>query len=329
MGANLRLAVPSDGALHEPTLAFLRACGIGVLRPNQRRYTADMPALPGVSVLFQRSADITPKVEEGSADMGVVGMDRFLEMRTDVGSTKIVIDELGFGRCELVVGVPDAWIDVTSVADLADLSLELREQGRDLRVATKSPRLVERFLLSNGVNYFSIVHSSGTIEAAPAMGFADIIADITETGVTMRENRLKTIKGGTVITSEACLIGNSTSIGADEDRLALATSLVELVDAYLESREMYSITANMNGEAPEDVASRVLEHSDISGLRGPTISKVYTDDGQGWYAVTVVVERGKLLTAVDRLRQIGGSSVTVSQPNYVFRAERSAVARLT
>ena len=328
MGANLRLAVPSDGALHEPTLAFLRACGVGVLRPNQRRYTADMPALPGVSVLFQRSADITPKVEEGSADMGVVGMDRFLEMRRDLGSTKIVIDGLGFGRCELVVGVPDAWIDVTSVADLADLSLEFREQGRDLRVATKSPRLVERFLLSNGVNYFSIVHSSGTIEAAPAMGFADIIADITETGVTMRENRLKTIKGGTVIASEACLIG-SASIGADEGRLGLATSLVELVEAYLESREMYSITANMKGEAPEDVASYVLEHSDISGLRGPTISKVYTDDGQGWYAVTVVVERGKLLTAVNRLRQIGGSSVTVSQPNYVFRAERNAVARLT
>ena len=329
MNASLRLAVPSDGALHEPTLAFLRACGVGVLRPNQRRYTADMPALPGVSVLFQRSADITGKVEEGNADMGIVGMDRFLEMRRDVGATKIVIDKLGFGRCELVVGVPDAWIDVTSVADLADLSMELREQGRDLRVATKSPRLVERFLLSNGVNYFSIVHSSGTLEAAPAMGFADIIADITETGVTMRENRLKTIKGGTVVTSEACLIGNSASVGSDEDRLGLATSLVELVEAYLESREMYSITANMKGEAPEDVASCVLEHSDISGLRGPTISKVYTDDGQGWYAVTVVVERSKLLTAVDRLRQIGGSSVTVSQPSYVFRAERNAAARLT
>ncbi len=329
MGAKLRLAVPSDGALHEPTLAFLRACGVGVLRPNKRRYTANMPALPGVTVLFQRGADITGKVEEGNADMGVVGIDRFLEMRRHVGAAKIVIDELGFGRCELVIAVPDAWIDVTSVADLADLSMELREQGRDLRVATKSPRLVERFLLSNGVNYFSIVHSSGTIEAAPAMGFADVIADVTETGVTMRENRLKTIKGGTLIASEACLIGNSASIGSDEDRLGLATSLVEMIEAYLQSREMYSITANMKGETPEDVASCVLEHPDISGLMGPTISKVYTNDGQGWYAVTVVVERGKLLAAVDRLRQIGGSSVTVSQPNYVFRAERNAVSRLT
>ena len=329
MGAYLRLAVPSDGALHETTLTFLRDCGIGVLRQNQRRYIADIPALPGVSVLFQRSADITPKIEEGSADLGVLGLDRFLEMRRDVGAANVVIDELGFGRCELVVGVPDSWIDVTSIADLADLSMEFRERGTDLRVATKSPRLIERFLLTNGVNYFSLVHSSGTLEAAPAMGFADIIADVVETGVTMRENRLKTIRGGTVMTSEACLVGNSAVIGKDERRLALATSIVELIEAHLQSRDMYSITANIRGEAPEEVASCVLEYSDISGLRGPTISKVYTDDGQSWYAVTIIVEREKLLTVVNRLRQIGGTSVTVSQPSYVFHAERSAVARLT
>ncbi len=324
----LRLAIPSDGALHEPTLMFLRACGMGVLRTNARRYTAEIPSLPGVSVLFQRGSDIPLKVEEGSADLGVVGYDRFLESRREGGNCNVVIESLGFGHCELVIGVPDSWVDVTSVADLADLSIEFRLQGRDLRVATKFPRLVERFLLASGVNYFSLVHSSGTLEAAPAMGFADIIADISESGTTMRENRLKTIHGGSVQRSEACLISNRKLLAEDAAKLRRAQGLVELIEAHQESKEYYSVTANMKGEAPEEVANYVLKHTEISGLRGPTIAKVYSKDGGGWYAVTVIVEKERLLDAVERLRQIGGSSVTVSQPNYVFRSECRAHSRL-
>ena len=325
---NLKLAIPSDGALYEPTLAFLRSCGIGVSRSNLRRYTAGIPALPGVSVLFQRSADITPKVEEGSADIGIVGLDRYLEMRREGGDTNVVIDDLGFGQCQLVIGVPDSWVDVTCLADLSDLSMEFRQNGGDLRIVTKYPRLVERFLLSNGVNIFSLVHSSGTLEAAPAMGFADIIADVSESGTTMRENRLKTIDGGSIMVSKACLIGNRRMLNGNADKLEAAKSLVDFVEAYLQSRNYFSVTANMRGETPEDVAGYILEQTDISGFRGPTISKVYTADGLGWFAVTVMVEQGKLLAAVNSLRKLGGSSVTVSHPNYVFHSECKAHERL-
>ena len=325
----LHLAVPSDGALHEPSLMFLRSCGIGVLRTNLRRYTADIPALPGVTVMFQRGADITSKVEEGSADLGIVGLDRFLELRNEGTDAGIVIENLGFGHCEIVIGVPDSWIDVVSLADLAHLSVQFRTEGTDLRVATKYPRLVERFLLANGVSYFSLVQSSGTLEAAPAMGYADVIADVSSTGTTLRENRLKTIEGGSVLTSEACLICNKSALATDDGKLGSAKTLVDLIEAHLQSQEFYSITANMKAEAEEDIARYVLERTDISGLRGPTISKVYTQDGGGWYAVTVIVEKARLLSAVEQLRQIGGSTVTVSQPNYVFRSECRAHARLT
>lgn len=325
---NLRLAISSDGALYEPTQAFLRACGLGVSRQNLRRYTAEIPALPGVSVLFQRGSDITPKVEEGSADIGIVGMDRFYELRREDGDTNLVVKGLGFGSCQLVIGVPDSWVDVTSLADLADLSMEFRQEGRDLRIVTKFPRLVERFLLSNGINFFSLVHSSGTLEVAPSMGIADIIVDISESGTTMRENRLKTISGGSIIRSQACLISNSRLLRDDPLKLDRAKSLVDVIEAHLQSKDYYTITANMRGEAPEEVANYVLEHADISGLRGPTISKVYTQDAAGWYAVTVVVEKEKLLDAVEHFRQLGGTSVTVSQPNYVFNAECDAHSRL-
>lgn len=327
--ASLNIAVPSDGALHEPALMFLQSCGIGVLRTNLRRYTADIPSLPGASVLFQRTADITRKVEEGSAEIGIVGLDRFMEIRREDGDTGIVIDNLGFGHCELVVGVPDSWVDVVSVADLGDLAMEFREEGRDLRIATKYPRLVGRYLFSSGVNYFSLVQSSGTLEAAPAMGFADVIADISSSGTTMRENRLKPLHGGSILTSQACLIANRQLLRDDERKLRVASTLVEFMESHLQSRGFYSVTANMKGETPDDVAAYILEHTEISGLRGPTISRVYTPDDNGWYSVTVIVEKARLLPAVERLRQIGGISVTVSQPSYMFSSECHAHSRLT
>ena len=326
---NLRLAISSDGALYEPTQAFLRACGIGVSRSNPRRYTANIPTLNGVSVLFQRGADITPKVEDGSADLGIVGLDRYLEMRSESGDTNVVIDDLDFGRCKLVLGVPDSWVDVASLADLADVAMEFRQQGRDIRIVTKYPRLVERFLLRNGINMFSLVASSGTLEAAVAMGFADIIADVSESGVTMRENRLKQISGGAIIKSSACLIGNRRLLRDDAAKLERAKTLVDLMEAYLQSQNYYSVTANMRGEAPEELARRLLDHAEISGLRGPTISKVYSRDGAGWYAVTVIIQKDNLANAVNRLRQAGSASVTVSHPNYVFNSVCEAHARLT
>ena len=329
LNGSLRLAISSDGALFEPTQAFLRSCGIGVSRSNPRRYIAGIPALPGVTVMFQRGADITPKVEEGSADLGIVGLDRYLEMRSEGGDSGVVIDDLDFGRCELVLGVPDSWVDVVSLADLADLSMEFRQEGRDLRIVTKYPRLVERFLLRSGINLFSLVHSSGTLEAAVAMGFADMIADVSESGTTMRENRLKTISGGTIISSQACLISNQRLLSDDDGKLDRAKTLVDMIEGHLRSKAYYSVTANMRGEAPEDVARQVLEHTEISGLRGPTIAKVYSQDGVGWYAATVIIRKSRLSEAVNRLRQAGGTSVTVSDLNYVFNSTCEAQERLT
>jgi ATP phosphoribosyltransferase len=140
----LCLVLPSDGDLHEPTLDFMRACGLSVRRPSARRYTAFIPALPGIEVLFQRTADITQKVEEGSAELGITGLDRFLEYRTSEQQAVPLIEDLGYGRCDFVLAVPDSWLDVTSVDDLADLALEFHEKGKQLRIATKYPRLLRR-----------------------------------------------------------------------------------------------------------------------------------------------------------------------------------------
>ena len=324
----LRLALPSSGALHDPCMSFLHGCGLSVSRANSRRYIAEVRSVPGITVMFQRGSDITRKVDEGTVDLGIVGKDQFLESRREDGDSRVVVDGLGFGRSSLVLAVPDAWVDVTSMADLAEISMEFRSRGQDLRVATKYPRLVQRHLLSHGVNYFSLIQSSGTLEAAPAMGFADIIGDITETGSTIRENRLKQIDGGTAITSDACIISRRMDPERDAGQLSTARLLLEMLEAHLGARGYVSITANMKGETAREVAEYVLRHPDISGLQGPTIARVYTPDGAGWFAVTVIIEEHRLLSAVDKLRDIGGTSVTVAKPAYIFQSESASYPRL-
>ncbi len=326
--STLRLALPSSGALQHPSMSFMRSCGLAVSRPNDRHYIARVPFLPNVTVMFQRSSDITSKIDEGSVDLGIVGKDQFLESRREDGDTRIVIEKLGFGRSGLVIAVPDSWVDVTSIADLADISVEFRGRGQDLRVATKYPRLIGRHLLANGVNYFSLIRSSGTLEAAPAMGFADIIGDITESGTTIRENRLKEIDGGTVMKSEACVVSRRMYPDDESEPLETARLLLEMMEAHLYAGGYFEVTANMKGETDAEVAEYVMKHADTSGLRGPTIATVFNPQGEGWFAVTVMVEETRLLPAVARLREIGGSSVRVSKPHYLFQSECESYSRL-
>ena len=245
--------------------------------------------------MFQRTADVTTKVEEGSADIGITGLDRFLESRREAGNGIVLVEDLSFGRCELVLAVPSAWLDVTSLSDLADVALEFRQRGRHLRIATKYPRLVQRFLLENGINYFTLVMASGTIEAAPAADFADVIADLTSSGETLRENRLRPLEDGIILASQACLIGNRATLGKSAHALNQVRAILEMVEGYLQARSHYRLSANIRASSAEVIASKVLEQPNLAGLQGPTVSKVYNADGEGWFAVSLVIAQDNLL----------------------------------
>ena len=316
----LRVAIPTNAELLDDTVDFLTACGVQVSRRSTRSLSAPLAGVPDSIALFQRSADIPFKVEERTADVAVVGLDRYLESTPDGAETIILHDDLGYGECRLVLAVPEAWVDVESVYDLADLSVVMREEGRELRVATKYPRLTSQFLYRHGMNYFSVAGSAGAMEAAPLMGYADVIADIVETGATLRENRLKTLADGCVLESRAVLIGNLRSLSENQSKQETLRTILELIEGRLNANHVYSITANVRGETEETVVSAVLRRPEIAGLQGPTLARVYSKDGQptGWYAVTVVVQRSNLLRAVEDLREIGASGITASPAAYVF-----------
>ena len=261
--SNLRLALPSTGALFEGTSKLFSDCGLSIRRANSRRYTADVPQLPGVDVLFQRQSDITIEIDGGSADIGIVGLDRFYESRLERGETVLIHKDLGFGNSKLVIAVPDAWLDVTSMADLADIALEFRSKGRDLRIASKYQRLVKRFLNQNDVNYVSMVHVSGGLEAAPVIGYADVIADITATGRTLRENDLRILIDGTVMESQSVMVGNARTLANDQNKLQNIREILGKIDANLRTRDYQSISAKIEGQSESETEPQPIQQREL------------------------------------------------------------------
>ena len=317
--SNLRFALPSTGALYDGTSSLLAECGLAVRRANSRRYTADIPSLPGVDILFQRQSDITVEVDGGSADIGIVGLDRYSESRLERGDTVLLHDGLGFGDARLVIAVPDSWLEVPSMADLADIALEFRARGRDLRIASKYQRLVKRFLNMNGVNYVSMVSVSGALEAAPIMGYADIIADITATGTTLRENGLRILVDGTVIESQAVIVGNGRALAKDPEKLALVRQLLEKIEASLRAQRYQRVTGDIKGESEDEVARQVMSRRDLAGLNGPTISAVHTGKRNSWFTVQVLVRKSDLSEVVSHFRGLGGIGIAANDVQYVYR----------
>src|SRR5512140_2370390 len=186
MSRPIRLSIPSKGRLVEETLEFLKACGIDIYKPNPRQYEATIPSIPGLTVLFQRPTDIVISVRNGSVDFGITGLDVLEENRGENGNILILHEALGYGKCSLALAVPESWISVETVADLRAKSESL---GHPLKVATKFPELTSRFLAQNQIP-FSIVSAEGTLEIAPAIGYADLISDLVSSGQTLRDNRL-------------------------------------------------------------------------------------------------------------------------------------------
>lgn len=319
----LRIAVPSKG-MEEDTIEFLAACGLAVDRSNPRQYRARIATVPNVEVTFQRAGDIFAKVDEGSVDLGITGYDVVAEYRREDDGVLVLLPALGYGACSLVLAVPENWIDVSTVYDLSEIAAEKRARGQQLAVATKYVNLTRQFLYDHAINYFSILESSGALEAAPTLGYADLIADITSSGVTLRENRLKTIEGGMILSSEACLIANRAALAADPSKLARTRVVLEAMESYLRARPLLSLTANVQGGTAESVALQVIAHGDLAGLRGPTIARVYPkspDDDTDWFAVTIVVPRDRLQDAVDALRRAGAADITAIQLAYAFEGK--------
>jgi len=177
------------------------------LPEDDRRYRAEVAGRDDIEIVFLSAAEIAVELGNGGVDLGVTGEDLIRETLEEADARVDFAVRLGFGHADVVVAVPDAWYDVTSMADLDDVAADLRlRHRRRLRVATKYWRLTQQFFSArHGIQVYRIVESLGATEGAPAAGSADIIVDITSTGSTLRANHLRILDDGVILRSEACL----------------------------------------------------------------------------------------------------------------------------
>ncbi|TPK43792.1 ATP phosphoribosyltransferase [Mesorhizobium sp. B2-5-4] len=216
----ITLAIPSKGRLKEQALEVLAKAGLAVSLPgDERKYYARVEGLDNVEVVFLSASEISGEIGQGAVDLGITGEDLVRENLADWEARAEIVARLGFGHADVVVAVPEIWLDVDTMADLDDVAADFRQRhGRRLRIATKYWRLTQQFFsLKHGIQVYRIVESLGATEGAPAAGLADVIVDITSTGSTLRANHLKVLGDGVVLESQACLVASrKTRAAVDE-----------------------------------------------------------------------------------------------------------------
>jgi ATP phosphoribosyltransferase len=203
----LVIAVPSKGRLKEQAAAMFERAGLPLrVKGHERGYRGQLEGLDDVEVEYTSAAEIVHQLKAGRVHLGITGEDLVRETLPDVDSTVEFLKPLGFGHADVVVAVPDCWLDVSYVADLEDVAAQFaRAHGRRLRVATKYMNLTRRFFTKKGVTGYRIVESVGATEATPATGTSELIVDITTTGTTLKANHLKMLEDGLILKSQAHL----------------------------------------------------------------------------------------------------------------------------
>lgn len=223
----LTLAVPSKGRLEELTRDWFASNGMVITRPGgARSYLGAVEGMPDITVRFFPASEIARELIRGNIDLGVTGLDLIHETSEHGPSSVAIASKLGFGNADCVVAVPEAWIDVTHMHDLADVASDFRSRhGRWMRIATKYVTITRQHFARAGIAEYRTVESLGATEAAPASGVADIVVDITTTGSTLAANGLRVLEDGVMLQSQACLFAARRPDWSDAKRGAIGAFL--------------------------------------------------------------------------------------------------------
>ncbi len=205
----ITIGLPSKGRMKEDCQAIFEKAGMKIVAVgNDRSYRGRVEGIDGIEIAFLSASEISREIGIGNVDFGVTGEDLIREGLAEADKRMEICARLGFGHADVVVAVPEIWLDVDSMEDLGDVAADFRARhGRRLAIATKYWRLTQQFFSrQHGIQLYRIVESLGATEGAPAAGQADIIVDITSTGSTLRANHLKVLSDGVILRSEACLV---------------------------------------------------------------------------------------------------------------------------
>ena len=203
----ITIGLPSKGRLKDKAISFFDNNDLKILQSEkERNYFGTIENKPNIKIIFLHAKEIIQRLGDGTLDIGVSGLDLLNESDKNLRDKINIKRKLDFGNANLVVAVPDDWIDVQTIADLEEVSFDLRSKRNSrLRVATKYTNLTNDFLISKGVTQYKIIPSLGATETYPFIGSSEIITDITSTGKTLVDNNLRVLKDGLILNSTACL----------------------------------------------------------------------------------------------------------------------------
>jgi len=203
----ITIGLPSKGRLKNNAISFFNDKGLKILQSNkERNYFATIEGKPNLKIIYLHAKEIIQRLGDGTLDIGISGLDLLKESEKNLQDKISIKQKLNFGGANLVVAVPDDWIDVQTVADLEEVAFDIRfKRNTRLRVATKYPNLTNNFLISKGVTQYKLISSLGATETYPFIGSSEIITDITSTGKTLSDNNLRVLKDGMILNSNACL----------------------------------------------------------------------------------------------------------------------------
>ncbi len=203
----ITVGLPSKGRLKEKSISFFNDNDFKILQSiKERNYFANVENKKNIKIIYLHAKEIIQRLGDGTLDAGISGLDILKESEKNLQDKIIIKKELDFGRANLVVAVPDDWIDVQTIADLEEVAFDIRSKRNSrLRVATKYPNLTNNFLTSKGVTQYKLIPSLGATETYPFIGSSEIITDITSTGKTLEDNNLRVLRDGLILKSAACL----------------------------------------------------------------------------------------------------------------------------
>ena len=205
----ITIGLPSKGRLKEDSISFFEKNNLKqTSNGGERNYFAQIENFPNIKIIYLHAKEIIQRLGDGTLDIGISGLDLLSESQINLQKKIEIKKKLDFGMANLVVAIPDDWIDVQTVADLEEVSFEFRDKKNTrLRVATKYPNLTNGFLVSKGVTQYKLVSSLGATETYPLLiGSSEIITDITSSGKTLKDNNLRILKDGLILKSQACLL---------------------------------------------------------------------------------------------------------------------------
>ena len=203
----INIGIPSKGRLRKDVLRIFNKKKLKLISERgERDLIGSIKNTSNVKILYLHAREIIQRLGDGSLDIGFSGFDLLKESQINIQKRINVVKKYEFGKANLVVAIPDPWIDVQTIADLEEIAFEFRDKKKKrLRVATKYPNLTKEFLFSKGVTQFQLVESLGATEAYPFTGSANLIADISSTGETIKSNNLRILKDGEILKSQACI----------------------------------------------------------------------------------------------------------------------------